>query len=489
VVAEAATRELLPAGVRVVDLDEMAAGPDDRPRPAPAPSPDRLCYVMFTSGSEGVPKGAAVPHRVLANLVHWQVERSALPPGAVTAQFAPWSFDVSAQEIFATLGAGGSLVILSEDERRDPALLWRRVRADGVRRLFLPPAALAGFAAAAPAAVPGSLTELNVAGEPLRLDRELAALLERAPHLRLHNQYGPAETHVVTEHPVTDPAVRLPPVGRPVPGATAHVLDDRYRPVPIGSPGELHLGGPAVGRGYLHRPDLTAARFVPDPFTAIPGGRLYRTGDRARWRFDGTLELLGRVDDQVKIRGFRVEPGEIEAAIRAHPDVAAAAVTARGAPPRRTLCASVVPAGGAAVDPAGLRAHLRTVLPDHLVPAVIQTVDRLPLTPSGKIDRRAVAAAAGGATPPVAPARVPPTTTVEKRLAAIWSEVLAVPGVGLTDDFFDLGGHSLLATQVIARIADQLGVEISLRTLFARPTLGALAEAVTEAQAEPAWTS
>jgi amino acid adenylation domain-containing protein len=481
-VVETATRDLLLDGLPAVDL--ASGGPAGRtPRRSARHAPDQLCYVMFTSGSRGAPKGVAVTHRVLANLVDWQIRRSALEAGAVTAQFAPWTFDVSAQEIFAALCAGGSLAIVGEDERHDPALLWRLVRDAGVQRLFLPPAALYAFAASAPAVLPETLTELDVAGETLVVDADLADLLARARGLRLSNQYGPLETHVVAEHAVSDLALRLPPIGRPIPGATTHVLDDGLRPAPIGVAGELYVGGRPVGRGYVNRPDLTAERFLPDPFAAEPGGRLYRTGDLARWRYDGSLELLGRADDQLKVRGFRIEPGEVEAAIREHPGVAAAVVTVRGERLRQSLCASVVPADGVPVDPSALRRHLRSVLPEHLVPSVVLSFDELPLTPSGKVDRRAAAALAEATDP--APTGVPvrdrPQTPLELELAEIWSEVLNVSAISPGDDFFDRGGHSLLATQVVARIASRLGVEISLRTLFEQPTLRDLALAVTEA--------
>jgi len=480
-VVESATKTLLTADVVTVDLDEEGATAS--PRPLPACHSDQLCYVMFTSGSQGAPKAVAMPHRVLANLVDWQIRRSALEPGAVTGQFAPWSFDVSAQEIFSTLGGGGTLTVVDDAERRDPALLWKRVRDSVVQRLFLPPVALYGFAASAPKILPEILVEVNVAGETLVVDADLRALAMRATGLSLRNQYGPLETHVVTEHVVTAD-LALPPVGRPIPGSVAHVLDERLERAPIGAVGELHLGGSAVSRNYLGRPDLTAERFVPDPFSSEPGARLYRTGDLARWRFDGSLEVLGRVDDQLKIRGFRVEPGEVEAAIRGFPGIAATVVTARGPRPQQSLCATVVMEDGVPFDAAALTGYLRTVLPDHLVPSVVLPSDRLPVTASGKVDRRAAAKAADATQPARRRAAAQPRTPTELELAAIWCEVLDVPAVGLDDDFFDLGGHSLLATQVVARILSRLGVEIGVRTLFEQPVLGPLAAAVTEARAE-----
>jgi acyl carrier protein len=320
------------------------------------------------------------------------------------------------------------------------------------------------------------LREVITAGEQLVSTPQIAALVGGIPGCRLINHYGPTETHVATAHALgADPAEwnPLPPIGRPVANTRVYVLDGALRPLPMGVPGGVYVGGAQVARGYLGRPALTAERFVPDPFSDVPGARLYATGDRARWRAEGELEYLGRLDAQVKIRGFRVEPGEIEAVLRQHADVRDCAVVAReDASGEKRLVAYVV--GDAAED--GLRAHLRTILPEHMVPGAFVTLDRLPLTPSGKLDRRALPAPEHAA----GEAYVAPRTSVEEALAGIWAQVLGRERVGVHDNFFDLGGHSMLAVRVAARVRDALGVELTVRALFENRTIGGLARWISE---------
>ena len=306
---------------------------------------------------------------------------------------------------------------------------------------------------------------------PAGAAREWAA--EPGP-ARLLNGYGPTETVVTAtafEVPAGWDGARVP-VGRPLAGRRLYVVDGGGRLLPPGAPGELCIGGGLLARGYLGRPAATAERFVPDPFAAVPGARMYRTGDRARWRADGALDFLGRADEQVKVRGFRIEPGEVEAALGRHPDVAACAVVARDdAPGGRGLVAYVV--GGA--DGEALRAHLRHSLPAHLVPAAFVALDALPLTPNGKLDRRALPV------PRVRPAEArhtAPRTPAEALLAGLWAEVLGLERVGVDDDFFALGGHSLLATRLVSRIRQAFGVELPLRALFDAPTVSDLAARV-----------
>ncbi|HKH50102.1 MAG TPA: amino acid adenylation domain-containing protein, partial [Thermoanaerobaculia bacterium] len=387
--------ELPETGARIVDLGALDLSGESAADLQVAVAPENLAYLLYTSGSTGLPKGVAMTRGALDNLIDWQT--ATLPGAWRTLQLTSFNFDVSYQEVFSTWASGGTLVLISEEDRRDPEALLAVLRERRVERLFLPFVALQQLAEVArgEAELPESLREVITAGEQLRVTPALSEMFSRLPGARLHNQYGPTESHVVTAftldgEPESWPA--LPPIGRALPGTRAVVLDPYGGPAPLGVPGELFLGGVCLARGYLGRPDLTAERFVPDPLAAErgePGARLYRTGDRARLRADGALEFLGRLDDQVKIRGYRVEPGEVEATLAVHPGVAAAAVTVRAsAGGDLRLAAWVVPHGEKPID---LRSFLGTRLPDHAVPSSITFVDAFPLTPSGKVDRRKLA--------------------------------------------------------------------------------------------------
>jgi acyl carrier protein len=386
--------------------------------------------------------------------------------------------------------------MVAEPVRRDPAALLALLAAERVEAIYLPFVALQQLAEVAAEGgsagperqrveAPSSLTDLVTAGEQLRVTPQLRALLGRLPGCRLHNHYGPSETHVVTAWswpPAAGPGAAeppaLPPIGRPVGNAAARVVDMRLRPAPPGIPGELVVGGDCLARGYLGRPALTAERFVPDPF-GPPGARLYRTGDRARALGDGELEFLGRIDQQVKIRGFRVEPGEIEAALVRHPSVAEAAVVARGEGGERRLVAYLERRAGAPEPTAAaLRDHLRATLPDYMVPAGFAVVDRLPQTPSGKVDRRRLAMEGPLPEGAAEVGFVPPRNHLEEVIAGIWAQMLDRRRVGSADSFFELGGHSLLATRVLSRLGRAFGVEVPLKTLFEAPTVAGLAAEV-----------
>ncbi|HVT16281.1 MAG TPA: amino acid adenylation domain-containing protein [Thermoanaerobaculia bacterium] len=451
---------------------------------------DDLAYVIFTSGSTGVPKGVALPHRALVNLCRWQLGQSALGPGAKTLQFASLSFDVSCQEMFTTWAAGGALVLIVEAVRLDAAALLDTLVRQQVERLFLPFVALQQLAetAAERRLYPRALREVVTAGEQLQITGPIAELFTRLPSARLWNQYGPSESHVATAFALTGPPrgwSALPPIGRPVANARIHLLDEAARPVPPGVPGELYIGGDCLARGYLRRPELTAERFVPDPVGGA-GRRLYRTGDLARYLPDGEVEFLGRNDQQVKIRGFRVEPGEIEAALATLPGVRETAVVARGgraAGGGAARLVAYVVAAEPAPTAAELRGRLRELFPEHMVPAVFQLLPSLPLTPSGKVDRRALPDPDPAAADPEA-GSMSPRTPLEELLAGIWRELLGVAGIGVRDSFFDLGGHSLLAVRLMARIRRQCGRDLPLAALFAGPTIERLASLVE--LAEPA---
>lgn len=444
---------------------------------------DDLAYVIYTSGSTGHPKGVAMQHRSLANLIQWQIARSALENGARTLQFASLSFDVSFQEIFSTLCAGGVLVLVSEEDKRDPEALLHLLRTAKVNRLFLPFVALQLLAvrAAQLQEIPASLREIITAGEQLQITPQIVRLFKRLG-CKLYNQYGPSESHVVTEFELSgNPEVwpERPPIGRPIPNTTIHILDTNLQTVPVSVFGEIHIGGVALARDYIHHPELTEERFLTDiDSDPLLHRRLYRTGDRARYLADGNIEFAGRTDHQVKIRGFRVEPSEIEAVLRGHPSVREAVVIAQQGSAELRLCACIVPVPEQSINPVELRAYLSSLLPEYMVPSLFVSLKELPLTPSGKLDRRAMA---GIGSPVVAASPfVAPRTPTEGVLAKIWTELLGVKKVGIHDNFFDLGGHSLLATQAISRIREKLQVEIPLRRIFEAPTIEKLALSIVK---------
>ncbi|HEX6749442.1 MAG TPA: amino acid adenylation domain-containing protein [Longimicrobium sp.] len=498
------------AGTTVVRLDAEADAISRESSASPSISidPGQLGYVLYTSGSTGKPKGAALPHRALANMVRWQIDRWGDDAPARTLQFASLSFDVSFQEIFSTWAAGGTLVLIDDETRRDAERLIAHLRDERIERLFLPFAALQNLAeTAGDSAHLPHLREVITAGEALRSTPQLRAFFRANPQAALENQYGPSETHVVSAHVVAGDAgdwPALPPIGAPIANTRLYVLDARMEPVPLGVPGELFAGGDCLARGYLGRPALTAEKFVPDPFSALPGARLYRTGDRVRWMCESArvrecesdssrdettfapshsrtfaLEYVGRTDFQVKIRGFRVEPGEVEAVLGTHSSVKQAAVAARGEGAERRLVGYVVPVDGAAPTHAELRTHVAAHLPEYMVPAAWVVLERMPLTPSGKVDRRSLPEPDPAA---LAAGKVPPRTPAEEVIAAVWERVLGVYA-GVHDDFFALGGHSLRATQVIARIREAFGIDLPLRALFEAPTVAGLAERAVAARA------
>jgi amino acid adenylation domain-containing protein len=465
---------------RLVCVDGPAApGAQGAPR-AGAPA-DSLAYVIYTSGSTGRPKGAMNSHRAVVNRLRWMQDRYALGDSDAVLQKTPFSFDVSVWEFFWPLMAGARLVLARPEGHRDPAYLSALVEREGVTTLHFVPSMLQAFLETGEPGRFGSVRRVVCSGEALSVELR-DRFFESFPATELHNLYGPTEAAVDVTYWECRPEDAAVPIGRPVANTRMYVLDRELRLAAVGVPGELYIGGAQVGRGYLGRPDLTAERFVPDPFAPHAGARLYRTGDRGRWTAAAAIEYLGRLDEQVKIRGFRVEPGEVEAALVRHAAVREAVVVARAAEPGEwRLVGYVVPANGPVPVP-GLRAWLQERLPEHMVPSVLVVLDRIPLTPSGKADRRAL--------PEPEPVRaaqayLAPRTPAEETVAGIWAEVLRVERVGVNDSFFELGGHSLLAARVAARIRRVLEVEVPLRAIYESPTLGGFAEAVLRAGAQP----
>ncbi|GAA1990957.1 non-ribosomal peptide synthetase [Kitasatospora viridis] len=458
-----------PQGLPVLAVDTLT-GPFTPGEPVPV-SPDDLAYVIHTSGSTGEPKAVGVPHRGLANRVRTLQDSQQLTPEDRVLQKTPYTFDVSVQELLWPLTLGATLVVAAPGGHRDPAYLVELIEREAVTTVHFVPPMLEAFLGEPDLERCGTLRRVLCSGQALPTPL-VERCLSRLP-VRLTNFYGPTEASIeVTEWDCRPGPGRqaMAPIGRPIPGAQTYVLDAELRPVPVGVAGELYLGGVVLARGYLGRPDLTADRFVPHPFGG-PGDRLYRTGDLVRWQADGTIDFLGRNDHQLKLRGFRIEPGEIENALRAQPEVRDAVVALTG-----DALTGYLLLGEPGTDPAVLRERLRDQLPRHMVPTHLMVLPAFPVTASGKVDRAALplptAAALVDATVEQA---AEPADELERTLARIWGEVLGVTGIGRDDDFFGIGGDSLKSTQVVHR-AREAGLTVSVSLLFHHPTIAELAE-------------
>jgi amino acid adenylation domain-containing protein len=460
----------LPAGSwRLVAVD---AATDDTlsEHPACRVAAHHLAYVIYTSGSSGQPKGVEITHGGLSNLIEWHQQAFAVSSSdRACLQSAP-SFDASIWELWPYLASGASVHVPDEIVRRDPESLRDWLVANGVTICF----------------VPSALAERMIA-LPWPAATPLRALLTGADVLRHHprvglpfvlvNNYGPTECTVVATSALVPPAHEpgaLPTIGRPIANVHAHILDKNLHAVPVGTVGELYIGGAGVARGYLNRPEQTKERFVRDPFSPKPGARLYKTGDLASYRPDGQISFLGRADDQIQIRGYRIEPEEIVGVLNRHADVQASLVVARdgdrGGP---QLVAYVVQIPDSTLTYSSLQELLRMELPAHMVPGAIVLLPDLPLTSNGKVDRASLPAP--NATNTLRDhAYVAPRTPLEQRIAEVMVDLMRLDGVGVEDNFFLLGGHSLLGTQVIGRIRDLFAIELSLRSLFDHPTVAEL---------------
>lgn len=453
--------------------------------PASEATEANLGYIIYTSGSTGTPKGVAMVRKSLTNLILWQ--NSISTPGTFsTLQYASLSFDVSFQEIFSTLCAGGALVLVNDGIRRDPDRLLRYIVETKIERMFLP---FAGLQQLAEAGYQKGISKCHLrrvitAGESLRITPEIKRFFQQLGDCRLHNQYGPTETHVVTEHILPgqiEDWPTLPSIGRPISNTQIYLLDSNRQSIPIGIPGEIYIGGGCLARGYLERPELTTEKFISNPFDDSPNARLYKTGDQARYREDGKIEFLGRNDDQVKIRGYRIETGEIENVLSHESSVKENAVTARELVPGYKELIAYVVRRHKDCSANELRRFLRERLPDFMVPQHFVFLESLPVTPSGKLDRAALPEL-GDLRKTIETPYVAPKNRYEKLITETWLDVLPVDKIGISDSFFDLGGNSLLLARLQAKLSKSLGRHIPIVDLFRFPTTGSLARHLSSAE-------
>ena len=490
-VAEKRAQRLRAVAVPVIVLESAGRGfPEEKPPGGPAPG--NLAYVMYTSGSTGKPKGVEIEHRNVVGFLHSFRPLTFEDERRIGTNVASFSFDTSVEEIFAPLCFGGTVHIIRPEHSMDARYFARYLVEQGINFSYIVPDMLERLA--------GELSNLRdrlklrcvVTGLAPKRQRTLQAFRNLSSSLRLLNAYGPTEvTYGATafEFQAASEPDREVPIGRPFANYQVYIVDGELQPVPIGVAGELLIGGVGVARGYWNRPELTAEKFMPDPFSNLPGARLYRSGDLARYRPDGNIEFLGRLDNQVKIRGYRVEPGEIEAALEQHPGVERAVVTARESPAGdQRLVAYVIPTPAQDVSAAGLRSFLRDQLPGYLVPTAFRFLETLPLMVNGKIDWKALPApdwtSAGRDE-----ALVAPRDALEARLVRIWEKVLGVSPIGIRDSFFDLGGHSLLAVSLFAEMEKAFARRLPLATLFQAPTVEQLARVLAAEGLVPSWSA
>jgi len=489
--------ELLPRlpahGVEVIclDADWPALGTEGGDTPATVTRAEGLAYIMYTSGSTGVPKGVAVPHRAITRLVLQTNYIRFLPTDRV-AMVSNVSFDAATMEIWGALLNGAVLVMFDRDTILSPQVFARELRERRVSVMFLTTALFNQVASQAPGAFAG-LRVLITGGEAMS-KKWVQAVLDDRPPRRLLNAYGPTENttftccHEIVDVPLGAASV---PIGRPIANTRVYILGEHLDPVAIGIPGELYTAGDGLARGYWNRRELTAARFIPDPFQPGPGSRMYRTGDICRWLPDGSIEWLGRTDHQIKLRGYRIELGEIETALARHPGVRDAVVTVEGDPAgERFLIAHLTAVGSARPAAEDLRTHLKHDLPGYMIPSAFRFLDRLPLSPNGKVDRSALPAPRASASPAPGPGSAAPMQTLlVEELRGIWQRLFNRSDIGPDDNFFDLGGHSLMAARLAHEVEALVGRPLPVASVFQAPTILAMAEMLSDQQWAPAWSS
>jgi amino acid adenylation domain-containing protein len=443
--------------------------------------PEQLAYVIYTSGSTGKPKGVEIPHRALANFLTTMADRPGLGSDETLLAVTTLSFDIAGLELYLPLLVGATVVLASHEEAGDPRRLMELLDRHAVTTMQATPTTWRMLVDAGWPGRKGLKVLCGGEGLPTLLAEQL---LER--DVELWNMYGPTETTIWSTTHRLLPGEPLT-IGRPIGNTTLYILDAELQPTPIGVPGELHIGGAGLARGYRGRPDLTAERFIAHPFDATPGAKIYKTGDLATYRPDGTVEFLGRLDNQVKVRGFRIELGEIETALARHPSVRTAVVAVREDSPGQPELAGYVVTDEGAPSSTELRRFISNILPDYMVPSTVTRLDAFPLTPNGKIDRKALPA----------PARertgnegfVAPQTELERRLVEIWERVLDVRPIGVKDDFFELGVTSIVAAELFAKIEHEIGHNLPLGAVFQAPTVESLAARLDRPESDTRWTS
>ena len=475
---QAFVNEFIDCAARIIflDTDWEKVGQESESALIAVSTSDSLAYVIYTSGSTGQPKGVAVPHQAVNRLV-MNTDYVRVRSSDVIAQASNVSFDAATFEIWGALLNGARLELIAKDTLLSPQRLSTAIARHGITTLFLTTALFNQMVAQIPAAL-GKLRNMLFGGEAVDPER-VKELLRNSPPRRLLHVYGPTETTTfATWHRVNAIAADATtvPIGRPIANTEIYVLDPHLYPVPIGVAGELHIGGDGLARGYLNRPELTAEKFIANPFSNEPEARLYKTGDLARYLADGTIEFLGRIDSQVKIRGYRIELGEIDSVLAQHPAIHQAAVLAReDSPGDKRLVAYVVAAAGCAPSLEVLRSFLQEKLPDYMVPSAFVFLDSLPLTPNGKLDRKALQVP-DQSRPELENAFAAPRTATEERIAKILDRGSGFDPIGIHDDFLALGGHSLRAIRIVARLRNILNKEVFLNDIFSSPTIAELAD-------------
>ncbi len=485
------------AKIVLMDKDAEEISKESINDPESNVKPSNLAYVIYTSGSTGKPKGVLMKHEALVNLLNWQLEGQKFERGLRVLQFTTLSFDVSFQEIFSTWYSGGTLVMLTEEERQDLSKVLGKIRSKKIERLFLPFIALQEIAELFSLSKDKSLylREVITAGEQLQNTPAIIGLFKHAKEFVFSNHYGPSESHVVTSYTLSnepDTWMKLPPIGRPIFNAQMYVLNSSLKPVPAGVTGDLYIGGKALVKGYHNRHQLTEERFIDNPFYEKDKNlskKLYKTGDTARYLPDGNIEFLGRSDNQIKLRGIRIELGEIESVLGEYPGLKNVVVIAREiSPGDKRLIAYIITANATAPDSNELKDYLKSKLPEYMIPSDYVVLKELPLTATGKVNQRELPM------PETLSANkskhyAEPKDSLELQLTKIWEKVLAIRPIGIKDNFFELGGHSLLALRLFGNIENLTGKKLALSTLFSSPTIEELAGILRDDGWTPPWKS